>query len=65
MGYIVQAGGIPVSCQEEGHCWHEGTAWFSLCCCKCGTHWTPHLASYDNTASSDFMFWPDKVSGSE
>jgi len=31
--------GTVVNCEEEGHCWHGGTAVGSLYCCKCGKYW--------------------------
>lgn len=23
-------------CQDKGHCYHEGTAWDTFYCCRCG-----------------------------
>ncbi len=25
-------------CKVRGHCWHQGTAWDSEWCCKCGQY---------------------------
>jgi hypothetical protein len=33
--------GTANDCNQTGHCWHEGTATYSLWCCKCGAYLVP------------------------